>query len=204
MIKILSVEPTETSELFAETRSCTVARHCVWSESKTLVMIFRSDGDASLIIDEKEQDRIKREVPDRVQDLFECQAMDGTDLLNTYSVRNQYGEEMSIGTAGLDAETRIEIDFISLDVEGAEVEFLKCFPFNRYDVKVWSIEINKNEGLIDELMLHYGFVKWQYLTYFQSRLDAIYVKMPITMELPWTDSAEEDQWSKYQRCTSQR
>merc|ERR1712228_130858 len=194
----LCVEPTQTSELFANVRSCNMAQKCVWSETKKLVMIFRSDGDASLIIDEKEQNRIKQEVPDRVKDLFECEAIDATDLLTNYKAKNKFGQE-------IDLLQNTEIDFISLDVEGAEVEFLSCFPFETYDVKVWSIEINKNEGLIDELMLKNGFIKFTYLSYFQSRLDAIYVKMPISsVQLPWIDEIEKNKWSKYKRCPNKK
>lgn len=184
-----------------------MARHCVWSETKKLVMIFRSDGDASLIIDEKEQARIKRDVPDRVKDLFECDAIDANDLLNNYKLRNKYYNEIDIGfNNNIDnnlknEDGKIEIDFISLDVEGAEVNFLKCFPFDKYDVKVWSIEINKNEGLIDELMLRNGFMKFEYLSYFNKRLDAIYVKVPIPVKFPFKDQQEKDQWSKFQRCS---
>ena len=173
-------------------------------------MIFRSDGDASLIIDEKEQARIKREVPDRVKDLFECQAIDGSDLLNTYKLRNKYDEEIDIGFNNdiddnlVNKDGKIDIDFISLDVEGAEVEFLKCFPFDKYDVKVWSIEINKNEGLIDELMLRNGFLKFEYLSYFNKRLDAIYLKVQTAVKFPFKDEQERDQWSKYQRCPNKK
>ncbi len=190
----LCVEPTQTSLEFEGVRSCNVARKCVWSETKTLVMIYRSDGDASLVIDVKEQERIKRDVPDRVKDLFECEAICAEDLLNSYKVKNKYGEEIDIAV-------NVEIDFISLDVEGAEVEFLKCFPFHKYDIKVWSIEINKNEGLIDELMMKNGFMKFGYLSYFHSRLDAIYIKTPIAVRLPWIDKQEQEMWNKYSRCT---
>lgn len=33
-------------------------------------------------------------------------------------------------------------DYISLDIEGGEVECLKSFPFKEHDVKIWSIENN--------------------------------------------------------------
>ena len=197
----ICVEPTETSQLFeAEgVRSCRVARKCVWSESKKLVMIFRSDGDASLIIDEAEQERIKREVPERAKDLFECDATDATDLLSAYTARNRHDAEVDLSAGEADGKV-VQIDLISLDVEGAEVEFLRCFPFAKYSVKVWSIEINKNEGLIDELMLRNGFMKVEYLSYFQSRLDAIYVQRTRPAELPWTSEEEREKWSKYERC----
>ena len=182
-----------------------MARKCVWSSTTSLVMIFRSDGDASLIIDKNEQERIKKEVPDRVKDLFECEAIDGTDLLNTYKAKNKYDQEIDLSFTDDNIDTngdnkKIEIDLISVDVEGAEVEFLKCFPFDKYDIKIWTIEINKNEGLIDEIMLINGYIKYQYLSYFHSRLDAIYIKNQENIKFPWVDSQDSDKWMKYTRC----
>jgi len=192
--KGLCVEPSETSNNFENIRSCNIAKHCVWSQTKKLIMIFRSQGDGSLIIDEKEQNRIKLEMPDRVKDLFECDAINANDLLTQYNVKNKYNDKMSLNSDN----NLIEIDFISLDVEGAEVEFLKCFPFDRYNIKVWSIEVNKNEGNIDEIMLSHGYIKYDYLSFFQKRLDAIYVKKVIKTEYPWKKDFNE--WRKYKRC----
>ena len=39
-----------------------------------------------------------------------------------------------------DYEIPQEIDYISLDVEGMEFEILIGFPFDEYDVKLWTIE----------------------------------------------------------------
>ena len=41
------------------------------------------------------------------------------------------------------------IDYISLDTEGSELRILKVFDFNKWDVKIWSIEHNteyRNDG----------------------------------------------------------
>merc|ERR1711971_818045 len=124
---------------------------------------------------------------------------DATDLLSAYRARNRHGKEVDL-SAKEEGGGVVHIDFISLDVEGAEVEFLRCFPFEKYSVKVWAIEINKNEGLIDELMLRNGFMKVEYLSYFQSRLDAIYVQRTTPVQLPWSDEEEREKWSKYERC----
>jgi FkbM family methyltransferase len=37
------------------------------------------------------------------------------------------------------------IHFISLDIEGAELEALRAFPFDRYRVGAWTIEHNREE-----------------------------------------------------------
>jgi FkbM family methyltransferase len=43
-----------------------------------------------------------------------------------------------------------DIDYISLDVEGAEYDVLTCFPFGEYKVKLWTIEHNafSDEGVM--------------------------------------------------------
>lgn len=91
----------------------------------------------------------------------------GSDALNTFSkrvldVRLEQGFEvekiLEVECKSLDEIfTDLKIsspDFVSIDVEGMELEVLKDFDFNKYQVKVWSIE--KGEG-IKELMLenHY-------------------------------------------------
>lgn len=47
------------------------------------------------------------------------------------------------------------IDYFSLDVEGAEYFIMKNFPFDRYTVKLFTIERPKQE-LID-LLYNYGY-----------------------------------------------
>jgi hypothetical protein len=37
------------------------------------------------------------------------------------------------------------IHFVSLDIEGAELEALRAFPFERYRVAAWAIEHNREE-----------------------------------------------------------
>jgi len=208
--KGICVEPSSTSEEFASVRSCTIAKHCAWSEMKKLIMIFRSQGDASLIIDEKEQNRIKIEKPDRLKDFFECNAIDGFNLFQLYKPKDRFGNIVDISYKNIEtgieanvngnANKQIEIDFISLDVEGAEVEFLKCFPFDKYDVKVWAIEINKHSVAIDEILLANGFMKYEQLTFFGNPLDGIYVKKPQNVLLPWKTKDTLNKWRKYPRC----
>jgi FkbM family methyltransferase len=54
------------------------------------------------------------------------------------------------------------IDFMSLDIEGAELDALKGFPFDRYQLRALDVEHNFEEpkrSRIEELMKSHGFVK---------------------------------------------
>jgi FkbM family methyltransferase len=52
------------------------------------------------------------------------------------------------------------IDYLSLDVEGAEMDILKSFPFDTYCIKYATIETNNNkekEKELEEFMRKYGY-----------------------------------------------
>ncbi len=49
------------------------------------------------------------------------------------------------------------VDFLSLDVEGGEMDILSNFDFSAVDVDVWSIENNAQSSEIPELMRDNGF-----------------------------------------------
>jgi FkbM family methyltransferase len=51
------------------------------------------------------------------------------------------------------------IDYISLDTEGSELDILSTFDFDRYDVRLWTIEhgFTRNEAKIDALMRSHGY-----------------------------------------------
>ncbi len=50
-----------------------------------------------------------------------------------------------------------EVDYISLDVEGAELAILEGFPFERYRVAAWTVETRLNQDPIDSLMRAKGY-----------------------------------------------
>ena len=56
------------------------------------------------------------------------------------------------------------IDYISLDTEGSEAEILSAFPFNKYEVSLWTIEHNayldggKLKARIRKIMLENGYI----------------------------------------------
>lgn len=53
------------------------------------------------------------------------------------------------------------IDYISVDTEGNELDILSAFPFESWDVRMWSVEHNFTEDRekIFELMSSYGYLR---------------------------------------------
>lgn len=62
----------------------------------------------------------------------------------------------------LDDHGMRSVDYVSLDVEGAETDVLRTFPFDRFDIGVWSIENNTGHRGIAEIMrsADYAFAGW--------------------------------------------
>ena len=57
-----------------------------------------------------------------------------------------------LGDAGLG-----KIDYLSLDVEGGEMDILETFDFNAFDITLWSIENNTGQPDIPKLMQDRGY-----------------------------------------------
>ena len=57
---------------------------------------------------------------------------------------------------------KIEIRYLSLDLEGAEKSIIESFPWNYYDIKLISIEYNQNKNLYDWIIKYlndFGFME---------------------------------------------
>jgi FkbM family methyltransferase len=52
-----------------------------------------------------------------------------------------------------------KIDYISLDVEGAEMTILKTINFDKYSINIMTIEVNNSANEIDDFMTNNGFEK---------------------------------------------
>jgi FkbM family methyltransferase len=49
------------------------------------------------------------------------------------------------------------IDYVSIDIEGGELAVLSTFPFDRFEIGAWSVEVNEASPQIAHVMLDAGF-----------------------------------------------
>ncbi len=63
-----------------------------------------------------------------------------------------------------------EVDYVSLDVEGAELQVLRAFPFDRFRIAAWSIDTNGRGREISAIMQANGYRRVEALG-----IDDIYV-----------------------------
>ena len=88
-----------------------------------------------------------------------------SDTLGNWNQKAQKAPTVSLTTVTLDdllarAGSPSFIHFISLDIEGAEFEALRAFPFDRYKVGAWAIEHNREEpkrSQIRDLLASHGY-----------------------------------------------
>ena len=59
----------------------------------------------------------------------------------------------------LDQAGLVEIDYVILDIEGAEYPVLQVFPFERFKIEIFEIENNFDNYPIEELMVSKGYTK---------------------------------------------
>jgi hypothetical protein len=91
-----------------------------------------------------------------------------TDLIDSdyHSVNRLYGSKGTILTISLNDlllthDVPTAIDYISIDTEGSELEILSTFDFNKYKVRLWTVEHNHrhDETEIDKLFISKGYQK---------------------------------------------
>jgi FkbM family methyltransferase len=88
-----------------------------------------------------------------------------SDTLGKWNKEASQAPTVSLTTVTLDdllarAGAPSFIHFISMDIEGAEFEALKAFPFERYRVGAWAIEHNREEPkrtLLQALLASHGY-----------------------------------------------
>jgi FkbM family methyltransferase len=70
-------------------------------------------------------------------------------------------ETISLGDLLAEHDMPKQIDYISIDTEGSELDILKTFDFSRWDVRLFSVEYNdaENEAKLDALMADKGYVR---------------------------------------------
>ena len=81
-------------------------------------------------------------------------------------------------TSIIEAYGNTVIDYLSLDIEGAELQVLQSLDFEKVDIKVISVETNKIGTMFDGSLtqLDYFLRRNGYVKYAQLNIDALYVK----------------------------
>ena len=76
---------------------------------------------------------------------------------------------------------KLSIDYLSLDIEGAELQVLQSLDFNEIDIKIISVETNKIGIIFDGSFTQLDFLLRRngYIKYTQLTIDALYVKKDI-------------------------
>jgi FkbM family methyltransferase len=150
----------EPNPLFVEqvraNRRCRVSDKCVFSESgRTMDFVATRVGEFSFLADLEPSDS-HQERRSKVAMRVEVQTITLNDLL-------------------LEAEAPRQIDYLSVDTEGSELEILSAFDFDRWDVRAISVEHNKTPArqAIYELLVRNGYRRqWPEF----SRFDDWYVR----------------------------
>jgi FkbM family methyltransferase len=117
-------------------RKAKIAKYCIWKKSGEILDFIEADVTSTLaIIDGGTAALSKKKV-------HKVETITLEDLLNIYDAPH-------------------EIDYLSIDTEGSEYEILENFDFNKYKIKVISIEHNfgKTRKLLFDLLTKNGFVR---------------------------------------------
>ena len=137
-----------------QNRTCALDSRCVWKRSgQTVHFIETTEPELSTIAEFLELDGAPREEAER----YPVETVSLNDLLSQHHAPNQ-------------------IDYISLDTEGSEYVILSSFDFDKYDVKIFTVEHNytSNRERVYELMTSNGYERKHHDSY--SRWDDWYVK----------------------------
>lgn len=101
-------------------RTCHIETRCVWSKSDEKLDFFEAKaGVLSTITKFRDADKRKR----IGKKLYKVNTISLLDLLKKYDAPH-------------------EIDYLSIDTEGSELEILESFDFNSYNIKIITVEHN--------------------------------------------------------------
>lgn len=122
-------------------RNCSIDNRCVWTVSDTK-LIFNETEDASLSQMNLYAGNDFMSESRKIRSSYEVSTISLNDLLETYNAP-------------------LNIDYLSIDTEGSEYQILKAFNFEKFDIKVITVEHNfsENRDLIFELLSKNGYQK---------------------------------------------
>ena len=123
-------------------RSTYISNKCVWSKSGEK-LIFREIDHAKQLSTLESFKDLDKHSKERIEG------------------KNYYVESISLNDLLEEYKAPKKIDYISIDTEGSELEIIKKFDFEKYSVKIFTIEHNftENRQLIYDLMIENGYVR---------------------------------------------
>lgn len=154
----VAIDANNLADLFEKRKRTRFVQALLWSEGGAELQFAARPG-----------------VADGDTTSVEASPFDGlVDTLGTYRRQVLDGEPGGLGGARVRAQTTSTlasvldrvgapplVDFLSLDVEGAELEVLRTFPFNRYRFGLICLEHNYEEpkrSLLRDLLVGQGYI----------------------------------------------
>lgn len=123
-------------------RTCIIDSRCVWSESgKTIEFLDAQFGELSTVKGFEDRDFNKDARRENV--VYPVETVSLNDLLSEH-------------------DAPLDIDYVSVDTEGTELDILNAFDFAKYNVKIFTVEHNyvkADRSGIRKLMESNGFVR---------------------------------------------
>jgi FkbM family methyltransferase len=142
----LCIEPNpDEFEKLKKNRICKAENYALWPEENKTIDFQKIKGGLrgwSAItesIEEQQKERIKTNIKPEDIEIIKVPTIRLSSILKKHGMKN--------------------IDFVSLDIEGAELDVLKDFPFDQFDIKIFLIENNFNNNSIEKIMNKAGYKK---------------------------------------------
>mmetsp|Transcript_28213 Transcript_28213/g.68623 ORF Transcript_28213/g.68623 Transcript_28213/m.68623 type:complete len:304 (+) Transcript_28213:278-1189(+) len=186
----VEADPTKRKYWEGTDRSCRLYTKCLYhAPNVTLCLQNLNDGVTSIA---KSSPKFDKKKPQNMcsgnQVAVPCTTLQAMLEEETALARNK-------PPLSLKSVDRVKIDFMSVDVEDHEIDVLRCFPFDKYDVTMLLLETRGHELTYDWFMMNKGYLKWDNLRNFGVHpTDSLYVKRsflhPASDYIPWREQSD--------------
>jgi FkbM family methyltransferase len=161
----VAFEPNPSAfEVLKRTRSCRLVEGCAYSEDGEVPFLALSEGELragktppsnllSMVLDPSHGGTMLSGIPDHMDQVQRTEwARDAMDLKQTLSTVPCHRIDTVLREMGVDI-----VDYLSVDVEGAEVEVLRGIDFGAVQVNVIGVEHSERFSEVYDLLTSSGF-----------------------------------------------